>query len=112
MTLWRSRAIPFAVIKTIDPGLLYERDTEVEALVSQPVYASRYKEAPPRDAKPDPDYVPQVGEWFWFWQGDEWNLREMRKDGAYYNSDNGAWTRTCYSATAYTGDCLPATAPE
>jgi len=82
----------------------------------------RFKDPPPADMEPDPDYVPGVGEWFWY--GDppnrhgeydhQWQLRQQRADGVYWN---GAKIRTYLPSDPdwvrlYGGICLPATASE
>ena len=36
------------------------------ALPAEPPSAIRYKDPPPPGTKPDPDYLPKEGEWFWF----------------------------------------------
>ena len=72
---------------------------------------TRFKDPPPADMKPDPDYEPQVGEWFWWWdEGMEtprWILRERRTRWV-HDSHGTELLKIRY----YAGKMLPAEPPE
>ncbi len=71
----------------------------------------RFKDPPPADMKPDPDFVPEVGEWFWWKSWDRgWVLRECKSDGMVYNEMGRRGS--CSDRKAYKGLSLPATPPE
>lgn len=76
----------------------------------------RYSDPPPDGVKPDPDYVPKEGEWFW-WKADAyrmWYLRCNIPDGAGRNAAEnkyaGEWQK--YELAYYKSKCLPAMPPD
>lgn len=72
---------------------------------------NRWSDPPPADMKPDPDYEPEVGEWFWWWVQDKkvWLRRKGLKNGHTVDADNKG---TGYRFKTYTCEALPATPPE
>jgi len=76
------------------------------------VYPKRYKDPPPAGTKPDPDYVPKEGEWFW-WRGYD-NLTYHRyqrgEDDTILEQDGS----NCYDGweDEDKGKCLPAEPPD
>lgn len=59
--------------------------------------------------EPDPDYEPEVGEWFWEWLGscNQWSARLQRLDGNKVSHVSGS-----DGGSIQDGQMLPATAPE
>ncbi len=74
----------------------------------------RYADPPPADMNPDPDYKPEVGEWFWYRIGPDWVLRQWNNGSI--SSDDGFAAYDIHGKQkgyrGYKGNCLPATAPE
>lgn len=72
---------------------------------------TRYKDAPPKGTKPDPDYVPKDGEWFWYRISNTrgYGLRERRKSGVF--KADGSHVQE-YQTCWYGKECLPAEPPE
>lgn len=75
----------------------------------------RFKDPPPADIKPDPDYEPEVGEWFW-WQDarcrdEEWLLR-CRECKSVVDKNGFARCSGVNWDACYDKCCLRATAPE
>ena len=66
----------------------------------------RFKDPPPADMKPDADYEPKVGEWFWYRASSRWKLRFMK--GGYGHKPDGESMDTL---GVYKLHCLPATPP-
>ncbi len=75
---------------------------------------TRFKDPPPADMEPDPDYEPQVGEWFWFNNHSGWVLLHSTQDavrnvdGTYRNDGKNSKFYEIW----YKGDSLPAEPPE
>ncbi len=71
--------------------------------------AHRYSDPPPDGVKPDPDYEPTEGEWFW-WKGTGWYRYCRKENNRLINSIgqtiSGVWE------IDDKGRCLPATAPK
>ena len=81
---------------------------KVDDLIAVHGGPKRYSSPPPPGVKPDPDYVPEVGKWFWWYNKKKvWCLREMRERNAHaVGGEKG------YSRDYYTINALPATPPE
>ncbi len=114
---WRLRCGPFAG-KGVGYTERMEQITQevidkVDNLIAVHGGRKRFKDPPPVDMKPDPDYEPQVGEWFWVWVSwatpAEWQLKEARQEGVW------RCDRKSFSAQHlhwYKGKCVPAEPPE
>ena len=103
-TSWKSRASPFAGKPSFEVADIFEA-------VGYPK-GHRYKDPPPADVKPDPDYEPDVGEWFWL-------ISQTRSSWyRFCRQENNGLTNVRNEATSIgwlpsdKGKCLPATAPE
>ncbi len=74
---------------------------------------ARFKDPPSEHIKPDPDYVPEVGEFFWVKRSEfaSWELRQLQGHGVCYKSYE-VWKLCCWSLDMYKGLCLPAEPPE
>ncbi len=70
----------------------------------------RYSSPPLPGVEPDPDYEPEVGEWFWWYMQDSrmWELRKGLKSGDTLDKNLES---TGFMFKSYTKRCLPATAP-
>ncbi len=75
---------------------------------------ARFKDPPPADMKPDESYKPEVGEWFWWRNGDRWVRREARLENTYDERGRAVggkvWSKG-YGGCYLTDGCLPATPP-
>lgn len=71
-----------------------------------------WNQAPPTDMKPDPDYEPKVGEWFWWhWASQSrWQLHHRTVGNNVVDQTGG----TCKDITdgVYRHKMLPAAPPE
>ncbi len=110
---WRLRQpVPFAGKE------VWGKSPYLDALKNAPIaYANkdrtgivlRWKDPPPADMEPDPDYVPQTGEWFWWWYGMDCSWGRLKMGTGHVYNEDGSVRGT---ANNYIGKCLPATAPE
>lgn len=73
-------------------------------------FRKRYSSPPPAGVEPDPDYVPEVGEWFWWWfsGSEDWGRLQRRADGVY--QENGEKRGGCDNYRAR--KAVPAVAPD
>lgn len=112
--MWTLSAVPFAS-KGFDVGRL---ENALDSMWQDShKRAKRFKDPPPNDVKGDQDYVPEAGEWFWWWRKDrgKWVLRKGMSDGNTVDSegnDTGHKFRTyCKHRESTAEKRLPATGP-
>ncbi len=74
-------------------------------------FVDRFNAPPPDGVEPDPDYVPEVGEWFWFQNGNRNWYRYCRHEDGSLTRENGQKTIVGWY-TRDKGSCLPAEPPE
>lgn len=77
--------------------------------------AKCFKDPPPADMEPDPDYKPEVGEWFWWWScyTGGWFLYHRQSDTRVVNYDGDEQVEMGHHVEdVYKGKMLPAIGPE
>ena len=69
--------------KDVPETATWQRLYAGKCLPAEPPGPKRYSDPPPDGVKPDPSYEPKEGEWFWWYDGSEWVVRQRRGIRAY-----------------------------
>jgi len=99
----RFSSIPFAGKGKTEGGTVFTRDANNRVVWHDP---------PPAGVEPDPDYVPEVGKWFWFRLTEQGSwFRYHRINALTVHNDNGSAVGDM-NHIGWIGKMLPAEPPE
>ena len=113
---WKSRASPFEGDHVDDLWLGIDVASGPSKATcgydpNVPSVAYRWPSLPPDGVKPNPDYVPEVGEWFWWTSETSGWQRYQLQEGSKLKTVKGVTTGIGWISSDK-GKCLPAAPPK